>query len=294
MEKSRNGLALAGGLLVGSIIGWGAVAVAHADQEPISMSPPDVIADSLIGLWIDSVGGMATYERFDAASYTITTVIYDTLSGRIMRTRPRYAWVNRHGPYGEEARVERWESYGFIAQGFNGQDKWATLDGVLLPDTAKDWREARYVAGDLSYWPALPFKLRDAGVFLNYGGMTSRPGAEFRADPSRPAIAPPPNGYHDVVVTFGEDVGEKQDTWHYYFEPDKGFPVEVTYQEEARPNINRMIWGETARVGMIQYPYVVRRDFITASGKRNKTLILSDVVINPEIPQAMFEWPERP
>ena len=46
--------------------------------------------------------------------------IGDSLTGRLKRDRPRYVWIKK-GPQGEETRVERWETYGFIEQGFNGE-----------------------------------------------------------------------------------------------------------------------------------------------------------------------------
>jgi hypothetical protein len=250
----------------------------------------DPTADSLIGLWIDSVGGMDTYHRFLSASFTVTTELYDTLSGRLKRARPRYMWIKK-GPYGEESRIERWETGGIIQQGFNGRDPaWAAVEGNMLPDTAKDSREALYVARDVFYWMGLPFKLRDPGVYLTYVGLTERPGAEWnKRDDSAARSAG--TLYHAVEVSFGVGVGEHQDVFTYYFAPGHGFPTELTYVEEGRTNINRMLWGQTQRAGEIRYPYVVTRTTITESGKRTKALVVSDVVINPEIPQSKFERP---
>ena len=288
MINSRQAVSLLAGVGTGLALAWAAVTTARAGAVPRSHSPPEVIADSLIGLWIDSVGGMATYDRFQTATYTITTVLFDTLTGRVRRSRPRYVWIKK-GPYGEETRVERWEAYGFVAQGFNGREDWAELDGVALPDTARDRQEVRYVAGDLSYWPGLPFKLTDDGVFLRYEGLGSRPGAEFRPNPAAPLSMPRRNGYHAVSVSFGEGVGDKQDAWVYYFKPGEGFPTEVTYLEQGQEILNRVIWGPTFRTGRIQYPVVQRRDWITTSGKRTKALVISDMIVNAEIPQAVFE-----
>jgi hypothetical protein len=294
MRLARRAVKSVSGSVAGVILA-SAVAACNTDggaptADFASDSPPEVIADSLMGLWIDSLGGMATYEAFRSASYTITTVIYDTLSGRVKRARPRYAWIKK-GPYGLEARIERWEGNDFIVQGFNGRDEWATLNGAFLPDTAKDWRETRYVTGDVSYWPGLPYKLRDNGVFLHYRGQSSRPGTELREDPATEAVAGAAE-YHAVGVTFGEGIGDHRDTWQYYFEPGEGFPTEVTYIEEGREDINRVVWGSTERAGELGYPVVVRRDWITASGKRTKALIVSDFVVNPEIDQSLFERPE--
>lgn len=246
----------------------------------------DATADSLVSLWIDSVGGMTTYERFRSASFTVTTVLYDTVSGRIRKSRPRYVWIKK-GPHGEETRVERWEDYGFIAQGFDGRSSWATIDGSLVPDTAKDARQALYVARDLFYWMGLPFKLRDPGVFLHYNGLVERPGRDL-------STAGTPGArietlHHAVGVSFGEGIGEHQDVFTYYFPPGRGFPTEVTYVESGRTNLNRLLWGEPGRFGELGYPVVLRRDWVTLSGKRTKALVIGDVVINPEVPQGMFE-----
>ncbi len=263
-----------------------AVPVASFTARPV-LDP----ADSLVGNWIDAMGGMQMYHNFQSASFTVTTVLYDTLSGREKRSRPRYVWIKK-GPYGEETRVERWETGGLIQQGFNGRDgAWAAVDNEMLPDSAKDSREALYVSRDLFYWFGLPFKLRDPGVFLDYRGMHELPGKPWVGAPRGNAPAPD-RRYHAVGVSFGEGVGEHQDVFTYYFTQGRASPVEVTYVEEGRTSVSRLVWGETERAsGPVRYPYVARRDWLTVSGKRTKALIFSDVVINPEIPQARFERP---
>ncbi len=257
--------------------------------SPVERSQ-DAVADSLVGLWIDSAGGMDAYREFASASFTVTTILFDTLSGRVKRTRPRYVWV-RKGPHGEEARIERWESPGLIQQGFNGRDAaWAALDGELLPDSAKDAREALYVARDVFYWFGLPFKLTDPGVYLSYLGLRERPGGAWSGEDE------PARLYHAVGVSFGAGVGEHQDVFTYYFPPGRGFPYEVTYVEEGKTELNRLLWGATGWAGTdpggdFRYPYVGRRDWITVSGKRTKALTISDVVMNPEVLQDRFEVP---
>lgn len=258
--------------------------------EPGNWFPSDQLADSLVGRWIDAVGGMETYHELQSAAFTVTTVLYDTVTGRIRRSRPRYVWIKK-GPYGEESRIERWESAGLIQQGFNGRDPaWAAVEGELLPDSAKDAREALYVCRDVFYWFGLPFKLRDPGVYLQYLGLRERPGAEWSGEAGSPTRAS--DGlYHAVGVSFGVGVGEHQDVFTYYFAPNSPLPHETTYVEEGKTSLNRMVWGEIDRAGEIEYPYAVRRDWLTESGKRTKALVISDVVINPEIQQEKFERP---
>ena len=277
-------------LIAAGTFAIGACAPSAESESPETDRTYEDAADSLVSMWIDSVGGMDRYHEFQSATYTVETILYDTLSGRVKRSRPRYVWIKK-GPNGEETRVERWEPSGFIEQGFDGVTAWALHDGAVLPDTAKDAREALYVSRDLFYWIGLPYKLRDPGVILTYRGMVSRPGMEFRADPTQPAVSPPDNGYHAVGVSFEAGVGEHQDVFMYYFEPGEVFPTEVTYVEEGRTNINRMLWTESSWAGEFNYPYPARRDFITESGKRTKVLTIYDVTLNSDIPQSVFEGP---
>jgi hypothetical protein len=97
--------------------------------------------------------------------------------------------------------------------------------------------------------------------------------------------------YHVVAVSFGDGVGEHQDVFTYYFPPGRAFPREVTYVEEGRTSLNRLVWGTTERFGTLQYPAVIERHVITESGRLKRSLIISDVVVNPDLPQALFERP---
>ena len=249
----------------------------------------DPVADSLVGLWIDSVGGMPTFEALRSAQFTVTTLLYDTSTSRLKRARPRYVWLAK-GSFGEATRVERWEGNDFIVQGFDGRDSiWAVMNGEWLADSTKDAREALYVARDLFYWIGLPFKLRDPGVYLKYLGLRQRPGMAWSREGVEHRTSD--GSYHAVAVSFGAGVGEHQDVFTYYFAPGSGFPLEVTYVEEGRENINRLLWGPTVRVGDLAFPYVTRRDFITASGKRTKALVIEDVTVNEAVRPERFERP---
>lgn len=293
VTESRGGLDCRTALRRRGVAIWrlGTVILMSAiTTSAIAQDERDAIADSLINMWIDSVGTMETYRKYQSAQFTVTTVLYDTLSGRERRSRPRYVWLKK-GPYGEETRVERWEAGPIIQQGFNGRDPaWAAMAGELLPDTAKDAREALYVSRDLFYWVGLPFKLMDPGVYLRYIGLVERPGAEWTG--TAPEADETADGrYHAVGVSFAQGVGEHQDVFTYYFAPGRGFPTEVTYVEEGKTDLNRLLWGETRRAGDIRYPYVARRDHITESGKRTKALVITDFRVNVEIPQRKFEVP---
>lgn len=229
----------------------------------------DPVADSLVADWIAAVGGMEAYQRMHRATFTLTTELYDPASGRLRYTRPRYVSLAKL-PAGEASRIERWEGSDFIQQGFDGRRSWAYRNGTLLPDTAMDAREALYVARDVFYWFALPFKLRDPGVYLRYRGRD-------------------PQGRHTVVVQFGEGVGEHQDTWFYYFAHGRARPVEVDYMEEGKTTLNRTRWEDVRSAD--GYPYVGRRVHFDERGRVFKIIRTSDVRINPDLETRIFREP---
>ena len=83
------------------------------------------------------------------------------------RARPRYVTIARTD-MGELARIDRWEGNDYIEQGWDGVADWALRNGEPLEPGDRDRDEVRYVSGDVNYWMALPFKLRDPGVHLAY------------------------------------------------------------------------------------------------------------------------------
>ena len=237
------------------------------------MDPPtqagDETAEALVDGWIDALGGMETYRRLQSASYTLTTEIWDPVSGRLRRARPRYVTIARLET-GEAARIERWEGNDFIQHGFDGVAEWAVMNGEPLGPGDKDYDEARYVSGDVFYWIGLPFKLKDPGVFLHYDGTDDE-------------------GRHLVRVTFGEGVGDHNDTWYYTFEEGRAMPVSIGYREEDRENVSRTYWEDIREVD--GYVFTGRRVHVNADGRIWKVLVTSDFLLNPEVDPAVFKGP---
>lgn len=229
----------------------------------------DPAAVALVDGWIEALGGMETYWRLQSASYTLTTKIYDPASGRLRRTRPRYVEIARLDT-GEAGRIERWEGNDFIQHGFDGRTEWASMNGEPLSAGDKDWDEARYVASDVFYWIGLPFKLKDPGVFLHHDGVDDE-------------------GLQQVRVTFGEGVGDHDDTWFYAFEDGRAMPVSIGYREEGRTNVSRTYWEDVREVD--GYVFAGRRVHVNADGAVWKVLETTDFVLNPEVDPQRFRSP---
>lgn len=234
-----------------------------------SVRSSDPAAVALVDGWIEALGGMETYWRLRSASYTLTTKIYDPASGRLRRTRPRYVEIARLDT-GEAGRIERWEGNDFIQHGFDGRTEWASMNGEPLSAGDKDWDEARYVASDVFYWIGLPFKLKDPGVFLHHDGSDDE-------------------GLRQVRVTFGEGVGDHDDTWFYAFEDGRAMPVSIGYREEGRTNVSRTYWEDVREVD--GYVFAGRRVHVNADGAVWKVLETTDFVLNPEVDPQRFRSP---
>lgn len=272
--RGRTGLvlALAGAVAVGAAaygMGGGALG-GPASPASVGGASADAVADSLVGRWIEALGGMETFHAFRTARYTLTTELYDVETGRLQRARPRYVALARRGE--ELSRIERWVWDGsrFVVQAFDGDTARAYLDGEPAPSGQMDAEEALYVTRDVFYWFSLPFKLRDPGVRLHYDG---------RDEEER----------HVVRVTFGEGVGEHQDVWWHLFEDGRSWPVESRYQTDGTGGVTRLRWeGIRSEDG---YIYPEERVYLDEDGRVWKILRMTDVELGGELPEGAFSDP---
>lgn len=250
--RLRLGFLLTSALLAGAAPAW---------------AQRDARAEALVGGWIEAAGGPALWDAVRDLRYTITTVWYDS-TGTELRRRPRHVWIEKASG-GFRVRVERTEADGHYVQIWNDGAR-ATLNGKVLPDTARAVRELQVVAGDLTYWIGLPWKLRDPGVNLSY--------AEEAATPV-------------VHVTFGSGVGvhDGDRYWYYWRNRASPLPTEVHYIEQGHPDADRtrVLFHDARRLGPGWY--FGRRVIQNAHGRTPvRELLTSDVVINRGISAACF------
>lgn len=235
----------------------------------------DARAEALLSGWTRAMGGPAVWSGIRDLRYVVTTVWYDTATAQETRRRPRYVWLRR-APDGWRVRVERRETEGHYVQVWDGEGAWATLNGALLPDTAAAVREIEYVAGDLTYWPGLPWKLRDPGVNVSY-------------------LARDPEAAGEVLaVTFGDDVGlhPRDRFWYYFGAADSPFPTEVHYVEERTQSRDRAHLTGWVRHGPIAFARW--RRYRNERDQPTKAILYSDFEVDRGVPGALFERPAGP
>ena len=267
--KIPNSTALGALVLCAGLSGCSGAVASTPPAEVEFKGTGDASAQAYVARWIEALGGMEAYWGAEGAQYTLTTEMWDAESGRLRRTRPRYVWIARTEG-GLHTRIERWEGNDFIAQGWHPGGQWSTYNGEFLAEGDKDYDEADYVGGDVHYWFGLPFKLTDPGVNIHDEGVDAQ-------------------GRFVVRVTFGENVGDHQDTWRYYFTDGATWPVQVDYTEDGSTNTNSTRWEDIRQQD--GFFYVGRRVHFDDQGRTWKVLAVSDVRINPDFAPELFTTP---
>ena len=258
-----------GSVIIATVLALGT----PCDSRAQASSPQsDAQAVAFIDAWIDALGGMDHLQSLVAARFTLTTQMYDAASGRLRRTRPRYVTIDR-GPDVLAARIERWEGDDLIIQGWDGRMARASLNGMPLTSDNRDHQEVAYIAGEVNYWIRLPQKLKDPGVFLWYDGQDS-------------------SGRHTVRVTFGEGVGDHQDTYFYYFVGGRVWPVQVDYREAGSDQVVHTRWEDIR--GVDGYHYVGARVHFDDQGRIYKIIRADDVEVNPALGPEVFSVVDTP
>ena len=88
---------------------------------------------------------------------------------------------------------------GKVVEGYNGKEAWVTFDGKISADEKANG-VARFLRKTNYYWFAMFFKLLDEGV--NYEKLTDQKVND--------------KDYNRVKITFGDKVGDAQDTYVLY------------------------------------------------------------------------------
>lgn len=239
------------------------IACLLSSVEKADAQQRDPKADALVTKWINAAGGPKIWDNVRDLRYTVTTVWYDS-TGKEVRRRPRYVWIKK-SKEGFRVRVERTEAEGKYIQIWNN-GAFASLNGKVLDDSVRAAREVGYVAGDLTYWVGLPWKLRDPGVnvFLE-----------------QPTV---------VHVTFGAGIGAHDGDryWYYWNDPNSPLPTEVHYIEQGQTEADRkrIRFRDPQKLG--PGIYFAQRAMVSANGAPVRDLIMTDVVVNRGIADSVF------
>ncbi len=155
-------------------------------------------AQQLIAEMIEAMGGKENFYNQGSVSYQYEYHNSDPTAPLHLAGTETYVFD------GELSRAEYTQhsilgAAGKVIEGYDGQEAWVSLNGQISDDKQANG-VARFLRKTNYYWFAMFFKMQDEGVNLSYEGNTSIEGRK----------------YDLVKVTFGNQVGDAQDTYVLY------------------------------------------------------------------------------
>ncbi|AXT52576.1 hypothetical protein D1818_17695 [Aquimarina sp. BL5] len=153
-------------------------------------------ADQIVDKMINELGGKKAFYRLKNVTYDVeykdpnTPMSLSSKETYVFDKERSYATYSEHSMLG---------SKGNVTEAYDGENVWVKFNGKIsndkqANDIARFWRKTNY------YWFAMFFKLQDEGVNLQHIGNKKVEGRD----------------YDLVKVTFGNNIGDAQDTYVLY------------------------------------------------------------------------------
>lgn len=185
-------------------------------------------ARRLVEQVVEAVGGLDALYALHDVEYTYT---YRRADGSETVTLERYVFDGELS-WARYERMPQWpDGVSEVIEGYDGAGTWVTHDGEPVDDPEVIQR-ADFRRKTNYYWFAMMFKLADPGTNHEYVGTRTVDGVD-----------------HDVVrMTFGEDVGDVQDTYLLYIDPETHLVDQFLYTvmdyDMTRPSLKKVTYRE--------------------------------------------------
>jgi len=152
-------------------------------------------ANQIVAEMVEALGGKQAFYNLNNVTYDYA---YTNPKGRKLRGIETYVFEGELslGNYSEHSLLG---SMGKIIEGYNGTNAWVKVNGTISNDKKANGL-ARFLRKTNYYWFTMFFKLQDEGVNLEHVGTKKVEG----------------HAYDLVKVTFGNAIGDAQDTYILY------------------------------------------------------------------------------
>jgi len=152
-------------------------------------------ANQLVAEMVETLGGKQTFYNLKNVTYDYA---YTNPNGGKLRGKETYVFDGELslGIYSEHSLLG---SMGKIIEGYDGTNAWVKINGTASSDKKANG-VARFLRKTNYYWFTMFFKLQDEGVNLEHLGNKKVEG----------------HAYDLVKVTFGNTIGDAQDTYILY------------------------------------------------------------------------------
>jgi hypothetical protein len=160
-------------------------------------------AKTLVEKMVEACGGKEKFYSLGNVQYEYT--YQDLASGKKDVSIEQYIFDGElsRAKYTTRENIMVPDMKGEMIQGYNGKESWVTIDGQLVDDPQLH-KFTDFLRKTNYYWFTMMFKLLDPGVNYEYAGTKEVDGIS-----------------HDLVkITFGEKVGDVQDTYVLFINPE--------------------------------------------------------------------------
>ena len=245
------------------------------DSSPNLQDNPKALVERMVA----EVGGIERLNSLKDVEYTYT--YHDLTEDKKDVSVERYIFDGELS----WARYEVHEKYvvphlqGAIIQGYNGRESWMTINGELAEDPqlmklCDFLRKANY------YWFTMMFKLLDPGMQYKYTGTRTVDTIE----------------YDLVEINFGEGVGDVQDSYLLYINPDTKLVDQFLFTVRdfgiEEPFLMKVEYDEVEGLRLPARRKAVAADWEGVPKNDNwVSLIFTNIKFNNGFSRSMFEKP---
>jgi len=173
-----------------------------AAEEPLTKAKPENKGKALVREMVAAMGGRDKFYAQNDVEYTYTYSVPAENKKDISLERYKFQGEKSWALYETHEKLVFPDKEGPVEMAFDGNDTWLTIDGELVTDSAAV-ALADFMRKTNYYWFCMMFKLLDPGVNYAYQGTKMIDSVT----------------YETVKITFGENVGDAQDTYVLYVNP---------------------------------------------------------------------------
>ena len=226
---------------------------------------------------VEAVGGLDGLHALRDVEYTYT---YRRADGSESVSLERYVFDGElsWGRYQERSGGMP-DGVSRVTEGYDGTGTWVTHDGEPVRDPEVVQR-ADFRRKTNYYWFAMMFKVADPGTRHEYEGVRTVDGVD----------------YDLVRMTFGEDVGDVQDTYLLYINPETYLVDQFLYTvmdyDVTRPSLKKVTYREVEGLMLPARRRAIRSNWQGEEvGDGWSVQIMEDIHFDNGFRREMFERP---
>ncbi len=234
----------------------------------------------LVEQMVAAIGGIDKLHSLKDVEYTYTYQDLTTNQKDVSIERYIFEGELSWAKFETREKVVLPQMPGEMFQGYNGSESWMTIDGKLVEGDPQMAKFCDFLRKTNYYWFTMMFKLLDPGLNYEYNGTKNVNGID----------------YNLVKIAFGEGIGDAQDTYVLYINPETKlvdqFLFTVMDFGAAEPRLMKVEYEEVQGVKLPARRKYVRANWQGEPQNDEWTAEIStNIKFNNGFDRSMFEKP---